>query len=66
MTYRAGDLVVIEPEPPTCCARCGSKKECRDVLGDGTALCFGCATDAEKEAYGRRLFGPRKRKKIES
>jgi hypothetical protein len=57
VTHKAWNVVVIETEPETACARCKNKKECRDVLGDGTKLCFSCATSAEKEAYGRRMFG---------
>jgi hypothetical protein len=57
VTYKIGSMVVIENEPDTVCSRCGHKKECRDVLGNGTRICFGCATEAEKNAYARRLFG---------
>lgn len=57
MTYRKGNMVVIEREPDTTCARCGHKTECRDVLGNRTRICFGCATTDEKDAYARRLFG---------
>ena len=57
MTHKIGSVVVISDEPDTACSRCGHKKECRDVLGNGTRICFGCATSAEKEAYGRRMFG---------
>lgn len=57
MTRRIGSVVVIEPEPVCPCARCGVRNECRDVLGDGSRICFACATPAEREAYGQRLFG---------
>lgn len=57
MTHRRGNIVVIEVTPAEKCARCCKLEECRDVLGDGTRLCFGCATEKELEAYGQRLFG---------
>jgi hypothetical protein len=52
-----GQHTVVAATATEICARCGLGRECRDVLGDGTALCFSCATSEEKEAYGRRLFG---------
>ncbi len=57
MTERIGDVVIIEAEPETVCARCKLAKETRPVLADGTRLCFSCATSEEKQAYGERLFG---------
>lgn len=39
------------------CVRCKASSDCRDVLGDGSAVCFKCTTEKEKQAYGRRLFG---------
>jgi hypothetical protein len=56
VTHKAGNVVVIETEPETVCVRCKNKRECRDVLGDGPKLCFSCATSAEKEEYGHRMF----------
>jgi len=57
VTHKSGSVVVIEAEPDKVCSRCGHKKECRDVLGNGTRICFDCATEPEKNAYARRLFG---------
>ncbi len=51
------DAVTVQVLPPTICSRCKNQRECRDVLGNGTKICFQCSTEPEREAYGRRLFG---------
>jgi hypothetical protein len=57
MTRRVGNVVILEEEPPTTCARCKRVRETRPVLEDGTRLCHDCATPEERNAYGARLFG---------
>lgn len=57
MTKKIGSLVILEATPPEDCSRCGNKRECRDLLGDGKPVCFGCSTTTERNAYGKRLFG---------
>lgn len=57
MTRRIGDVVIIEDEPDAICSRCGKLTDTRDLLGNGTQICFPCATPSELDAYGQRLFG---------
>jgi len=57
MTRKVGKTVIIEPSAPEPCSRCKKNLECRDLLGDGKPICFGCSTPREREAYIRRLFG---------
>lgn len=60
MTHRIGDrFFVIEPEGGTC-TRCGRDEDTRDVLGDGSRVCFGCATEQERRGHCARIFGPPK------
>jgi formylmethanofuran dehydrogenase subunit E len=57
MTQRIGRVVIVENEPDKRCSRCGEKKDCRDVLGDGKQVCFHCASEKEQNDYCARLFG---------
>jgi hypothetical protein len=56
MTKRVGRIAVIEDEPDQVCCRCNALTDTRDVLGNGTRVCLDCATPAEQENYGRRMF----------
>jgi len=57
VTVKIGNVVIIEAEEDRVCDRCRQTVECRDVLGDGSSLCFECTTAAERERYTRWLFG---------
>ena len=48
--------ILDEAIEPSACARCASVRDCRDVLGDGSQICALCASQAEKEAFFRRLL----------
>lgn len=62
MAKRIGNAVFTRREPPTRCARCKTKVECRDILGNGTLICFLCSTQKERDQYGRRQHNAIRRK----
>lgn len=53
---KGGNIVLIHKEAPKKCDRCSKVRETRDVLGNGSAICFECTSDAEFNIYGARLF----------
>jgi formylmethanofuran dehydrogenase subunit E len=52
--------IVTRRALPVVCDRCKEHRECRDVLGTGSKVCFSCVTREELDAYGVRVFGPRR------
>jgi hypothetical protein len=58
MTKRVGDVVFIEPEPPSTCELCGKHAELRPYGRNGECICFECGMkdeDATKRAFARLL-----------
>jgi hypothetical protein len=64
MTYRLGNIVIIEEEPPRKCSQCGSMRECRPYGKGGAVVCYQCMmstpeTKAEAERQiAARLWNP--------
>lgn len=48
---------LLPDEPPVQCARCSGVHDCKDVLGNGSRICFECTTPRELDAFLRRLVG---------
>ena len=43
MTYKAGNEIVIEPEPDRECEPCGVTAECRPYGPKGEQICYDCS-----------------------
>lgn len=60
MTRRAGDVLLIEDEPPQQCDFCGKVRELRPYGPNGEKVCFDCAMldePAAQRAFQRLIGG---------
>lgn len=54
MTRKVGNILIIEPEPPTVCALCGEVEETRPYGPNGENVCHGCGMK-DPEAVNRGI-----------
>jgi hypothetical protein len=63
MSFRTGNIAVIEEEPDKTCELCGTVTDCRPYGPRGEQICFDCAMknpEQTRRQMERVLFGETK------